>query len=190
MARVIPFKKSSSKGSDSLITSSPWEFRRAPWKGKHFVQMLKVYWDGFEYHPAEEKTIPPHYLLKNGLAHTIHGIYIYRNNPDKMKEVYYLAGLIDCMINRINPVLRTDLIRDIYKKIRDLKKNLNMNWYGRMDQVLFPIDIQFFDHFKYEEGLKKANTLKELYDLISRGTDEMFHVLSSEYIFFTPNERS
>jgi hypothetical protein len=190
MAKVIKFEKRSPKEHDSLITSSPWEFRKAVWRDKHFIQVLKIHWNGFEYRRGNEKDVPPHFVLKNGLAHTIHGIYAHRNNKDKMKEVYFLAGLIDCMINRINPVLRTDLIRDMYKKIRDLKRVLNINWYGHMDRVLLPIDIRFFDHLKYENGLSEAATLKELYDLIMKGTDEMFHVLSSEYIFFTPNERS
>lgn len=190
MAKVIPFEKRLSKRPDSLITACPWEFRRACWKGTHFVQMLKVHWNGFECRQGNLRDMPPHVVLKNGLAHTIHGIYIYRHNQDKMKEVYYLAGLIDCMINRVNPVLRTDLIRDMYKKIRDLKRILHINWYGPMDRVLFPIDIRFFDHVTYEDSLSKAETLKELYELIRGGTDGMFRVLSSEYIFFTPNERS
>lgn len=190
MAKIIPFEKRSSKRPDSLITSTPWEFRRACWKSKYFIQMLKVHWNGLEYRQGNGRELPPHFVLRNGLAHTIHGIYVYRNNQDKMKEVYYLAGLVDCMINRTNPVMRTDLIRDIYKKIRDLKRILHINWYGPMDRVLFPIDIRFFNLLAYEKSLSRAETLKELYGLIRGGTDDMFQVLSAEYIFFTPNERS
>lgn len=189
MAKVIPFEKRSSNRPDSLITSSPWEFRRPCWKGTHFIQMLKSHLNDCP-RRGDGKDMPPHVVLRNGLAHTIRGIYTYRANRDRMMEVYYLAGLIDCMINRTNPVLRTDLIRDMYGKIRGLKRILHINWYGHMDRVLLPVDPRFFDHTAYENRLSGAGTLKELYDLIRGGTGDMFHILSSEYIFFTPSERS
>jgi len=120
------------------------------------------------------------------MAYTIQGIYINRNNERNMREVYYLAGLMDCMINQINPLLRTDLIRDIYKKAMDLKRILNLNWYGQIDQVLFPIDIRFYNQLEYREALSRARTMKDLYGFIREGTDEMFDILSLEYIFYTP----
>ena len=92
------------------------------------------------------------------------------------------------MINQINPILRTDLIRDMYKKIQDLKNNLKVNWYGHIDHVLFPIDVRFYNHQEYEDELSRSKSLKEIYNLIRKGTNEMFDILSTEYVFFTPGD--
>ncbi len=97
-----------------------------------------------------------------------------------------MAGLIDCMINQVNPLLRTDLIRDMYKKVITHKKELNISWYGQLDQVLFPVDDQFYSSRKYRQTLARAKTMKELYDLIREGIDEMFDILSLEYVFYSP----
>ncbi len=193
MAKIIPLKEKLETVPDNLITLKPWEFRRADWETKHFIQMLKSHSAGREKHRNEvykrcDKSIwhlPGHFALKGGMGYTIHSLYNYRNNEEKMREVYYLTGLIDCMINQVNPLLRTDLIRNIYKKIVTLKKILGANWYGHMDQVLFPIDIQFYNHLEYRETISSARTMKEFYGLIRKGTEEMFDILSREYIFYT-----
>ena len=188
MARIIKFEKKTGKTPDNLITASPWEFRRSYWKGKYFIQVQRAHWNPSEHPEGKHPEIPPHDVLRGGMAHTIHGLYTQREDTKKMREVYYLAGLIDCMINRVNPILRTDLIRDMYNKIIRLKKALHTNWYGHIDHVLLPIDVRFFDQRSYELKLSGTWTMKELYDLIRQGTNEMFAILSREYIFFVPTK--
>ncbi|MBW2204675.1 MAG: hypothetical protein JRF52_11445, partial [Deltaproteobacteria bacterium] len=95
-------------------------------------------------------------------------------------------GLTDCMINQVNPILRTDLLRAMYKKVFAMKEALNIHWHGTLDQVLFPIDYQFYDELAYRSSIREAGTLKELYQAIKRGTDEMFDILSLEYVFYCP----
>lgn len=112
--------------------------------------------------------------------------FAYRENEEKMREVYYLAGLIDCMINRVNPLLRTDLIRELYRKVMTLKSLLDMNWYGSLDEVLLPLDERFFSTLRYRERLSGARTMKAMYRIIRKGTDGMFDSLSLEYVFYTP----
>ena len=189
MGKVIQLKDKPHTQSDNLITSRPWEFRRADWESRYFIQMLRSQSAKLEKHRTEIHHLPPHFVLKGGMAYTIHGIYSNRNSEEKMREVYYLAGLIDCMINQVNPLLRTDLIRDMYKKVVTFKRMLNMNWYGHIDQVLFPIDIQFYNQSEYRERLSRARTMKELYLLIREGTDTMCAILSCEYSFYTPGRR-
>ena len=187
MAEIIKFKKKPENVPDNLVTLKPWEFRRANWESKYFVQMLRSHWNRLERQWKEGAQIPSHFALKGGMAHTIQGIYAYRNNREKMKEVYYLAGLIDCMINQVNPILRTDSIGDIYRKVTTLKMILEINWYGHIDQVLFPIDNRFYNHLEYRDRLSRAGTMEELYHQIRDGIEEMFNILSSKYIFFTPS---
>lgn len=194
MGKVIQLKEKLETPPGNLITLRPWEFRRAYWESRHFIQMLRSQSAELERHRVEINKrgnkriwhLPAHFVIKGSMAYTIGGIYRYRNNEEKMREVYYLAGLIDCMINQVNPLLRTDLIGDIYQKVFTLKKILNVNWYNHMDQVLFPLDSRFYNHLDYRGRLSRAKTMKEFYHLIREGTDEMFDILSLEYVFYTP----
>ncbi len=186
MGKVINFRKSVDRIQNGLITSSPWEFRKAKWPGKFFVQTLKKDFQKFRSKNDKIDTPPPGHILRESLSNTVHSVFCYRDNPEDMKEVYYLTGLIDCMINQTNPLLRTDFIREMYKKIKTFKEILGVNWYGRMDKVLLPIDENLFNLYEYRAGLSSAGTMKDLYSLIREGTEEMFGILSSEYIFFVP----
>lgn len=198
MAKIINLQKKRYNVPDNLITSRPWEFRRADWGSNSFIQMLRSQSKKLEEHRRDvyqngEKRIsnlPPHFVLRGGTENTIKGIYKFRENRDKMEDVYYLAGLIDCMINQVNPLLRTDLISDIYKKINTFKSVLGISWYGKMDHVLFPIDIQFYNLLEYKARLAEAKTMKGMYTLIKTGTKEMFDILSMEYIFYIPGRGS
>jgi len=185
MAEVINLKDKFKKPTDNLICSRPWEFRRADWETIDFIQMLKSHAARPEQH--REKILPPHFLLKSGMPYTIRAIYANRENEERMREVYYLTGLMDCMINQVNRVLRTDLLRAMYKKVFAMKEALNIHWYGPLDQVFLPIDSRFYNEFEYRALLKNASTMKELYGAIRMGTDEMFDILSHEYVFYCPN---
>lgn len=188
MGKVIHFRKHPDKNQNGLITLSPWEFRKAEWPGKFFIQTLKKDFQKFRQKGESPKMPPPGHLLNESLANTIHSLFCYKDNQEDMKEVYYLTGLIDCMINQTNPLLRTDFIREMYKKITTFKEILGVNWYGRMDEVLLPIDKGLFNLYEYRAGLSDAGTMKDLYSLIKRGTEKMFSILASEYVFFVPGD--
>jgi hypothetical protein len=194
MAKIIKFKEKAPAPPDNLICSKPWEFRWADWESKHFLQMLRDQSDRLEKQREEIRAkgekgvgpLPPHFVLKGGMAYTIRSVYAHRMSETKMRDVYYLAGLIDCMINRTNALLRTDLIRDMYRKVMTLKSILSMNWYGSLDRVFLPLDATYYDDSEYKASLAKATTMKALYHTIREGTDEMFDTLSLEYVFYTP----
>lgn len=189
MGDVIPLKKTGSQ-SGNLITARPFEFRKAAWKSIHFIQMLRSQSEGLENRCAgnsyHHNHLPMHFVLKNGNACTIQNLYYYRQSEDKMKEVYYLSGLIDCVINRVCPLLRTERVNDIYRKVVTLKKLLNVNWYGHMDQVLLPLDLHLYNTHSYYNLLSHAKIMRDLYDVIRIGTSEMFDLLKTDYVFYTP----
>jgi hypothetical protein len=194
MGEIIKLKEKDGEPPDNLIALEPWEFRKADWGSKHFIQMLKSNSTKLEAHRKEihkrgDKGVwhlPSHFTLRGGMAYTIRAIYMNRNNEGRMRDTYYLAGLIDCMINQVNPLLRTDLIRDMYKKVILLKNELNINWYGELDQVLFPLGEQYYSAVEYRQTLSSARSMKELYHLIREAIDEMFDILSLEYVFYSP----
>ena len=186
MGEVIDLQQELEGPPGNLITSSPWEFRKAYWETTHFLQMLKSHSAKLESRLEETYNIPPHFSLKGGMAHTIRAMYTYRENEKHMRDVYYLTGLMDCMINQVSPILRTDILRSMYKKVFQMKEEFGVNWYGPLDQVLLPVDSWFYNHSEYRSSLSNASTMKELYLAIRKGTDEMFDILSLEYAFYCP----
>ncbi|MFC1884580.1 hypothetical protein ACFL2O_07405 [Thermodesulfobacteriota bacterium] len=194
MAEIIDIQKKFPKPSNNVITPEPWEFRRPHWETGHFIQMLRSQSDRLEKQYRETLKgggnlnggLPIHFTLNGGIAYTIRAIFVNREDKEKMLEIYYLSGLMDCIINQVSPILRTDLLRGMYKKIFNMKEKLNVHWYGPIDQVLLPIDSYFFNEFEYRASLKSARTLKDLYMTIRNGTEEMFDLLSTCYVFYCP----
>jgi hypothetical protein len=195
MAKIIPLEPKSEAPPNNVITLRPLEFRKADWETTRFVQMTRSNSAALEQHRSETYKngnqsiwqLPPCHLLTGGMAHTIRAMYSYREDEDKMREVYHLMGLADCMINQVNPILRTDLLRDMYKKVFEMREKLKIHWYGPLAQILLPIDSQFYNEFEYKASLNRARTLKELYQIIQTGTEEMFDTLSLEYVFYCPS---
>ncbi|MEW6669861.1 MAG: hypothetical protein AB1512_32020 [Thermodesulfobacteriota bacterium] len=193
MAKVLPFHEQSGQTPDNLITRKPWEFRRPDWDSVHFIQMLKSQARKLEQHRREVHQkggtgvwqLPPHFVLRGGMASTVHAIFRYRENEERMREVYYLAGLVDCMIHRVSPILRTGCLKDVYRKTLTLRSLLDVNWQGTLDHVLLPLDSLFFNDVEYRATLLRAGTLKDLFRSIREGTDEMFDILALEYSFYT-----
>ncbi len=186
MGEIIQMKRGTKVPADNVISPKPWEFRKAYWGTGHFIQMLRSQSNRLENNQNEIHDIPPHFSLKGGMAFTIRAMFIYREKEEKMREIYYLAGLVDCMINQVNPILRTDLLRGLYKKVFSMKEKFNVHWHGPLDQVLLPIDFNFFNESEYRASVSRAGTMKELYNAIKDGTEEMFDILSFEYVFYCP----
>lgn len=195
MAKIIPLEPKSEGPPDNVIALKPLEFRKADWETTRFIQMARSNSARLECHRQDVYKqggqgvwqLPPHYSLTEGMAHTIRAMYIYREDKEKMREVYYLMGLVDCMINQVNPILRTDLIRAIYKEVFKMREELKVRWYGPITQILLPIDPLFYNEFEYKALLSGAGTMKELYQVIREGTEEMFDILSLEYVFYCPS---
>ncbi|MFC1822765.1 hypothetical protein ACFL9T_08660 [Thermodesulfobacteriota bacterium] len=194
MGKIIKLKDKSAIPPENLVIDKPLEFRRADWDNSFFIQMLRSQSAKLEQHRAELARrghsrigqLPTHFVLSGSMANTIQALYLHRDNEESMRVVYYLAGLIDCMINQVNPLLRTDLIRGLYKEVTTLKKALNINWHGHIEQVFFPLDQEFYHHVEYQKALSGAKTMRDLYETIRRETDEMFDILAFEYVFYTP----
>jgi hypothetical protein len=191
MGKIIRLVTKREKDRNNLITITPWEFRWSDGGSRFFSQVPKGYAAFFEKgrvsHGRKDLTpLAGCRHLKGGLACTIQAIFLQRHNEEKMRQIYYLAGLVDCMINRRNPLLRTHHIRGLYGKVMTLKRILCLNWYGSIDQVLLPVSEAGHLVLEYPAALSRAETMKELYRIIREATDEMFDILSRDYVFYAP----
>jgi hypothetical protein len=192
MARIIPLPTRHSERKADIITARPLEFRKACKPSKYFIQVPRSRAQEFEARCRDDTgtvaagDTPWVWELKWGLDRTIRSLFIYREAEKTMRQVYYLAGLVDCMINQVNPLLRTDLLRSLYKEAFELKRSLEVDWSGRLDEVLLPIETFHYNRDEYRNALLRAETMKELYRTISEGTTAMFDVLSEQYVFYCP----
>jgi hypothetical protein len=196
MGEVIHLFKGPKPGEQDIITARPLEFRKTRWESACFIQIRrtqtllleKSLYAGQENGPWRPTSLPPHVELSGGLFNTIAALFSHREDEATMREVYYLTGLMDCMINQVNPVLRTDLLRDMYRRIFKMREELKVGWYARpLDRVLLPIDPSLYDEGLYRKNITEAGTLKDLYAVIRKGTSEMFEVLSEHYSFYCPS---
>ncbi len=192
MARIIPLPVRHSERKGNVIASAPLEFRKACKPSTHFIQVPQNRTPEFESRfqdcsgDVHSAAIPWGWELRRGQDRTICSLFIHRENEETMRLVYYLAGLVDCMINQVNPLLRTDLLRSLYKEVFELKRSLNIDWTGRLDEVLLPIEPSYCGRDEYRKALVGAETMKDLYRTIREGTSNMFDVLAERYVFYCP----
>ena len=194
MARIIQMPLRRPGRDDGIIASTPLEFRKGQRPSLCFIQVPREKAPGFETcsrggcggHPVAGEAASWGWDLVGGRENTILALFVNRGSEEKMRLVYYLAGLVDCMINQVNPLLRTDLLRSLYKKVFELKQSLGVDWSGRLDSVLLPIEPLYFSEERYRDRLQKAETMKELYGVIDDGTGEMFRLLGERYVFYCP----
>jgi hypothetical protein len=192
MARIIRLPTRHPERKANIIASRPMEFRKACKPSKYFIQMPRNRAVEFESHyrnssgSVPRSFVPWGWELKWGQDRTICSLFKYRENEKTMRQVYYLAGLVDCMINHVNPLLRTDLLRSLYKEAFELKRALDVDWSGRLNEVLLPIETFYYKLDEYKEALVSAETMKELYRTIREESSNMFDVLAERYVFYCP----
>ncbi len=195
MSKIILLEPKIEGPQNNVITLKPLEFRKADWETSGFAQMMRpnsvrlerLRKETYKQGGKNVQQLPSHVFLTGGMAHTIRTMYMYRENEEKMREVYYLMGLVDCMINQVNPILRTDIIRAMYKEVFRMREELKIHWYGPISQILLPIDSLLYNESEYNASVTGAHTMKELYHTIREATTEMFDILSLEYVFYCPS---
>ncbi len=193
MGKVIQFK--SETPPSNVIIEKPLKFRWADWQGGHAILVINAEAEKFERHRQEVlgaehahiSQVPNHIPLRNGLEFTLRGLLRYREDPPAMRQVYFLAGLMECLMKVPQPVLRTALVRTFYQKIIELKEKLGVQWHGNSQNFLFPLWPMHYDLNRFLLELRQAETLKELFTRIEEGVEEQFLLLGSEYVFYIPH---
>jgi hypothetical protein len=193
MAKIISFEDGR-KVEDNLICRQPFEFRRGDWYEGQVIQALRTEAEKYQAHRREAligghrhiKFVPEHFALVGGWDHTILAVYRWRRSDRQAREVYRLAGLMECVVNASCPLLRTDLLHSIYKTILDLRKRLNASWLGGSSQFILPIHPHLYERKRFFERICQADTLKRLYEVVEQETRLQFDLLGAEYVFYLP----
>jgi hypothetical protein len=190
MADVVEF----SQLPDNTITDKPWRFRRAEWAaaqplmcGLHQAAMFEdhrreVFRPG-HFHLRE---LPLGVPLEAGQVNTVRGVFRHRLDEENMRRVMFLAGLMEAMINHPCPILRTDLIRNVYSRLETLSAELGVVWRGHSERFLPTLPPQLYHPNRLPGLLVGVNNLQVFYDTIRAETDDQFDLVAGHYVFYVP----
>ncbi|HDM76397.1 MAG TPA: hypothetical protein ENG51_07990 [Deltaproteobacteria bacterium] len=193
MAEIIDIH-GKNKPPDNVINSSTFQFRWADWESGNPIQCTVMEAEKYEKHRIETirdghkhiSFVPSHFALTGGYFYTIRGIFDYRNDDNRAIDVYHLAGLMECVVNSTAPILRTDLLRSVYKKILSLKNILNVKWQGNVNHFLLPLHPDFYNPSLFLTKLNTCETLNDLYKTIKIETRKQYDIIKTTYVFYLP----
>lgn len=183
MSKVIPFPPG---GDSPVLATEPLAFVEAWW------------------HPAvplmtDRRCLTPDLVmgpgaaapdgldLEGGPARTLLALFRLREQADLMTQVYFLAGLMELTTRLRHEVLRTDLLRRVFKEIDRLATQLGLRWSAGTSQFLLPIELSGGEAPPLETILKPAATLKALLAALRAETDRQLARAGRDFVFFVPS---
>ncbi len=192
MADIIDLS-SRFKAGNNLITASPLEFRKGEWLSGSAILCTKEESARLEAprrKPTPDKPfitlVPNHIMLDGGYHYTALGLFRFREDEQRMRRFYWLAGLMECVTKAPSPVLRTDLVRRFFKIINEEREKLNVAWKGNVRDFLLPIRTEHYHPGAFSNAIVNASSLKELLAGIEEETGAQFDILASRYVFYVP----
>jgi hypothetical protein len=180
---------------DNLIAAQPLEWRRGDWVTGYAMMCTREESRRFEAHRIEAYQVkghkhigfvPNHFKLDGGYHYTVMGIFRHRDNEALMRQVYYLAGLMEGVTNAPSPILRTDLLRRVYQSILEERERLGVLWRGHVRHFLLPLHADYYNPNLFYHHIVNAESLKDLYLKIKAETDAQFDILAARYVFYLP----
>ena len=179
---------------DNTIISSTFQFRWADWDSGNPIQCTIKEAEKYERHRSRTireghkhiSFVPSHFVITDGSFYTIRGIFMYRKDEDRALDLYYLAGLMECIVNSTAPILRTDLLRSVYKQIISLRGSLGMKWQGNINHFLLPLHPEFYKPELFLTKVNMSKTLNELFKTIRIEIQTQYDILKANYVFYLP----
>ena len=193
MADIIDLS-SRFKPGHNLIAMSPLEFRKGEWlSGKrYFVHAGRICKTGSpapEDNPGQApyNACPKSYYPGRRLSlHKSLWLFRFREDESRMRRLYRLAGLMECVTKAPSPVLRTDLVRRFFKIINEEREQLNVSWKGNVRNFLLPLHAEHYKPGVFIDTISSAPSLKDLLAGIEKETDSQFDILANSYVFYVP----
>jgi hypothetical protein len=137
---------------------------------------------------ASVSIVPSHFRLDGGYHWTSLWLLRFRKDEQKMRRLYRLAGLMECVTKAPSPVLRTDLVRRFFKIINEEQEKLNVSWKGNAVEFLLPLLPEHYDMSVFREVVRNASSLKALLVGIEEEANCQFDVLAGCYVFYVPEK--
>ncbi len=192
MADIIDLS-SRLKPANNLIAVSPFEFRKNEWISGNAVLCTREQSARLEDQRRKSTPdrrpitiVPNHVVLDGGYHYTCLWLFRFREDEKRMRRLYFLAGLMECVTKAPSPVLRTDLVRRFFKIINEQRTQLNVSWKGNARNFLLPLHAGHYGPGVFIDAVGSAASLKELLAVIEKETDSQFDILAGNYVFYVP----
>jgi len=177
----------------NLIALSPLEFRKGDWLSGSAILCTReesARIEGQRRKATQQKhsvtIVPSHFRLDGGYHWTVLWLFKFREDEDRMRRLYWLAGLMECVTKAPSPILRTDLVRRFFKIINEERERLNVSWKGNVQAFLLPLLPEHYNQAVFNEVIANALSLKELLVGIEEETNSQFDILAGSYVFYVP----
>ena len=181
------------KPGNNLIASAPLEFRRGEWLSGSAILCTREESAKLEAQrrkAAQDRPpvtlVPNHLRLDGGYHFTFLWLFRFREDEERMRRLYRLAGLMECVTKAPSPVLRTDLVRRFFKIINEEREKLNVSWKGNVRDFLLPLHPEHYNTGVFIETIRDASSLKDLLSGIEEETNSQFDILARKYVFYVP----
>ena len=129
---------------------------------------------------------PESFTLDGGYHYTCMWLFRFREDENRMRRLYRLAGLMECVTKAPSPVLRTDLVRRFFKIINEEREKLSVSWKGNVRNFLLPLLAEHYDPGVFMDTIGGAPSLRDLLAGIEKETNSQFDVLADGYVFYMP----
>jgi len=192
MAKVIPFT-SGEPVKSNLVCAKPLCFRCCDWGGVEPAQVSLP--ESNKYESRRKKALlqgeplsfaPPCLTLRGSLAYTAQALFSRRDDEKAMREVYFLAGLMELATGLAHDVLRTDMIHRLFGVIGEISADLGLQWPSWQEGFLLLLTDREYPRSHLADRLARAETLKELLETLRQETDVQFDLAAQGYVYYVP----
>lgn len=181
-------------GDSRVISTAPLRLRWGEWRTPHailvHVQSAAVYedWrdDALASGTDPSAQMPSHFALDGGLHETAHALLRHRGNESKLIDVTYLSLLMETLVNTPCAILRTDLIRRVYREVDALSAALTLRWRGRAGHFMLPLNQDARDPGGFERTVAPIAELKALFNTLRDIAATRLDTLKKGYVIYFP----
>ena len=194
MAKVITLPDRAG-ADDNTLSRKPFCFRRAGWLLSAPAQVARPEAEVYQERrrqaleagqPAD--FIPSYLTLRGSLAQTLGALFRFRDDEPRMRQAYFLAGLMEMATSLSHDVLRSDLIRRVFAEIEENSARLKVRWQSWDQGFLLPLYLsgENLPAARLQWSLGRAGTLKELLASLRGETDAQFDLAGRRFVYYLP----
>lgn len=199
MSRVIDIKGgrggSGPRDPDEhIICQKPLRLRWGDWHTPHVIQVHVGSAALYEHQREQDLAagrrlgyqMPSHFTLDGGMHETALALMRHRHSEESLRQVGFLAGLMECLINVPCAILRTDLIRRVYQEVQELSRQLGLAWRGRVGHFMLPVMEDAQDPKHLEIAVRDIDNLKGFFTTVRAITDRRYTALAKDFVIYYP----
>ena len=183
---------------NNVITNGPMRLRWGDWRTSKIIQVHVGPAAAFEDHRAEcyeqgmdhTGDMPPHFALEGPSHDTALALLRHRNDEEKLIQVNYLAAMMEALVNTPCAILRTDLIRRVYREVDALGRSLSLSWHAVEGRFLLPADEDAKNPNAFRSRLAGVDNLSEFFAVLKEIAKQRHEVLAKKYVIYYPRHKS